>query len=98
MSLYCAQGSIDSDLTPHLQDLLTEALAKLGPRAKVLVVPPDQSREHSRAGVLTRYAWEHYGDKLKAVLPAIGREPATSQDTCAGFRVRFLASTRTYSA
>jgi len=72
MSLYCAQGSIDSDLTPHLQDLLTEALAKLGPRAKVLVVPPDQSREHSRAGVLTRYAWEHYGDKLKAVLPAIG--------------------------
>jgi nickel-dependent lactate racemase len=72
MSLYCAQGSVDSDLTPHLQDLLTEALAKLGPRVNVLAVPPDQSREHSRAGVLTRYAYEHYGDKLKAVLPAIG--------------------------
>jgi nickel-dependent lactate racemase len=72
MSLYCAQGGVDADLTPHLKDLLTESLAKLGPRAKVLAVPPDQSREHSRAGELTRYAWQHYGDRLKAVLPAIG--------------------------
>ncbi len=72
MSLYCAKGSIDTDLTPHLKDLLIESLATLGPRSKVLAVPPDQSREHSRAGELTRYAWEHYGDSLKAVLPAIG--------------------------
>ena len=72
MSLYCAQGNIDADLTPHLQSLLSDALAKLGPRANVLAVPPDQSREQSRAGLLTRYAWDYYGDKLKAVLPAIG--------------------------
>lgn len=72
MSLYCAKGSIDTDLTPHLKDLLIESLATLGQRSKVLAVPPDQSREHSRAGELTRYAWEHYGDSLKAVLPAIG--------------------------
>ncbi len=42
-------------------------------RAKrVLAVPPDITRLHSRAGDLTRYAWEHYGDRLKAVLPALG--------------------------
>jgi nickel-dependent lactate racemase len=73
MSLYCAQGSPDTDLSPEqLKSLLTEALIRLGDRRKVLVVPPDQSREHSRAGELTRYAWQHYGDRVKAILPAIG--------------------------
>ena len=28
----------------------------------LLVVPPDQTRFHSRAGDLTHYAWEYYGD------------------------------------
>jgi nickel-dependent lactate racemase len=83
MSLYCAQGSPDTDLTPHLKELLTESLAKLGPRSSVLAVPPDQSREHSRAGELTRYAWEHYGDKLKAVLPAIGTHTPMRPDQIA---------------
>jgi nickel-dependent lactate racemase len=73
MSLYCAAGSAESELSSRqLQELLKESLAKLGKRASVLAVPPDQSREHSRAGELTRYAWEYYGDGLKAVLPAIG--------------------------
>src|ERR1017187_3081909 len=73
MSLYCATGSIDTDLTPQqLNDLLVESVAKLGDRKNVLAVPPDQSREHSRAGELTGYIYKHYGDKLKAVLPAIG--------------------------
>ena len=56
MSLYCAKGSIDTDLSPQqLNDLLVESLARLGPRSNVLAVPPDQSREHSRAGELTGY-------------------------------------------
>ena len=77
MSLYCSIGSVDTDLTPRqLNDLLVEGLAKLGPRNKVLAVPPDQTREHSRAGELTRYAWKHYGDRLKAVLPALGTHTA----------------------
>ena len=73
MSLYCSVGSVDTDLSSEqLKELLVESLAKLGTRKNVLAVPPDQSREHSRAGDLTRYTWEHYGDKLKAVLPALG--------------------------
>lgn len=83
MSLYCAQGGIETDLTPHLKELLTDALAKLGPRSNVLAVPPDQSREHSRAGELTRYIWEHYGDSLKAVLPAIGTHTPMRPDQIA---------------
>jgi nickel-dependent lactate racemase len=73
MSLYCAIGSVDTDLSAQqLSDLLVEGLAKLGTRNKVLAVPPDQTRAHSRAGDMTRYAWKHYGDRLKAVLPALG--------------------------
>jgi nickel-dependent lactate racemase len=84
MSLYCSIGSIDTDLTPQqLNDLLVEGLAKLGPHTKVLAVPPDQTREHSRAGELTRYAWQHYGDRLKAVLPALGTHTAMRPDQIA---------------
>jgi nickel-dependent lactate racemase len=80
MSLYCATGSVESDLLPQLQDLLAESLAKLEPRNRVLVVPPDQSRVHSRSGDLTRYAWEYYGVRLQAVLPALGTHAAMQPD------------------
>ena len=73
MSLYCATGGIEADLSPRqLHELLAESLAKLGERKRVVAVPPDQSRLHSRAGELTRFAWEYYGDRLKAILPALG--------------------------
>src|ERR1700685_2404029 len=72
MSLYCAIGGVDRDLSPQLKDLLVESLAKLGARNRVLAVPPDLSRIHSRAGDLTRYAWEFYGERLQAILPALG--------------------------
>ena len=83
MSLFCATGSVESDLFPQLQNLLAESLAKLGKRNRVLVVPPDQSRVHSRAGELTRYAWEYYGDRLQAVLPALGTHAAMQPDQIA---------------
>jgi nickel-dependent lactate racemase len=72
MSLYCAVGGADDDLLPRLQNLIEQSLAKLGQRDRVLIVPPDYSRVHSRAGDLTRYAWQHYGDAVKAILPALG--------------------------
>ncbi len=84
MSLYCSTGSVTTDLShEQLKQLLCEALAKLGARNKILAVPPDQSREHSRAGELTRYAWEYYGDKLQAVLPAIGTHTPMRPDQIA---------------
>ncbi len=51
---------------------LHEALAALGPRRKVLAVPPDYTRLHSQAGLLTELAWEFYGERLTDVLPALG--------------------------
>ncbi len=74
----------ETDLSlQQLHDLLVESLAKLGKRNRVLVVPPDQSRVHSRAGDLTRYAWEYFGDKLQAVLPALGTHAAMDPEQLA---------------
>ena len=79
MSLYLSTGSASTELSPEqLKDMLFQALDKLGVRRRVLVVPPDQTRAHSRAGDLTRYAYEYYGDKLHAILPALGTHSTMS--------------------
>jgi len=84
MSLYCAVGSTETALShDQLRELVNDALAKLGPRNAVLAVPPDQSREHSQAGLLTRFVFEHYGERLKAVLPAIGTHTPMRPDQIA---------------
>src|SRR6202789_4580297 len=85
MSLYCAQGGPDRELTSsELRDFLSAALEKLGRRKKILAVPPDQTRTASRAGELTRYAWEYYGEGLRGVLPALGTHKAMSAEQIAG--------------
>ena len=73
MSLYCAVGGVDIDLSAgQLKEHLSQALEKLGLRERVLAVPPDITRLHSQAGVLTCAAREILGERLWAVLPAIG--------------------------
>ena len=77
MGMFCAVGGVDVELGPgQLRELLTESLGKLGRRERVLAVPPDITRLHSQAGVLTCAARELLGDRLKAVLPAIGTHAA----------------------
>ena len=70
MSLYWQEGGPQAEVS--LRDSLHHALDRLGPRRKVLAVPPDGSRFHSRAGELTQYAYQYYGDHLGCVLPALG--------------------------
>ena len=67
----CGSKSGALDRT-RLKQGLVEALDRLGPRQKVLVLPPDFTRFHSQAGLLTQYVWEYYGDRLAAVMPALG--------------------------
>jgi nickel-dependent lactate racemase len=70
---YFARGSV-TDVLGHeeLKEGLFSALDKLGPRKKVLAIPPDFTRFHSRAGELTGLAHSYYNDNLKDILPAIG--------------------------
>jgi len=68
-----SSGSEHHNLTSDdLRKGLTEALGKLGYRKKVLVIPPDITRFHSRAGEITRMAYDYYGDGISDVLPALG--------------------------
>jgi len=71
--LYQEKGDQKMALTPEeLKDQFFRGLDHLGERKRVLVIPPDFTRFHSKAGELTRFAYEYYGDRLKAVLPALG--------------------------
>lgn len=71
--LYFEKGSVNFELTStDLKNGLYEALNKLGDKHKVLAIPPDYTRLPSRAGELTEYAWQYYGDVLTDVLPALG--------------------------
>lgn len=56
----------------EIKKALFETFDRLGPRKKVLVIPPDFTRFHSRAGELTRYTYEYYGERLTDILPALG--------------------------
>lgn len=72
MLLY-SRGSITDVLDGEaLREGLFSALDKLGPRRRVIALPPDFTRFHSRAGELTSAAWEYYGPNLTDVLPALG--------------------------
>jgi nickel-dependent lactate racemase len=71
--LYYQRGDENAGLTSDdLQQGLYQALDKLGSRKKVLAIPPDMTRCHSQAGILTRQAWQYYRDRLTDVLPALG--------------------------
>lgn len=73
MALFFAQGSPTMEISPNeAQAGLAAALDKLGPRRRVLALPPDFTRLHSKAGELTEYVWRYYGDALTDILPALG--------------------------
>ena len=71
--LYYEQGAPDKAFGHNeIKKALFDAFDKLGPRKKVLAIPPDFTRFHSRAGELTQYVYEYYGDRLTDILPALG--------------------------
>jgi nickel-dependent lactate racemase len=71
--LYYQKGSPETVLTQSdLEYGLYAALVKLGPKKKVLVVPPDFTRFHSRAGDITTLLYKYYKENLKDILPALG--------------------------
>jgi nickel-dependent lactate racemase len=78
--LYFARGSTTAKLSvADLRKGLFKALDQLGPRKRVLVVPPDFTRFHSQAGLLTKLIYDYYGKNLTDVLPALGTHtPMTS--------------------
>lgn len=74
--LYYEKGGVNSVLTDKdLKKGLFEAYKKLeneGIRKKVLAIPPDFTRFHSKAGILTSNSYEYFTNRLTDILPALG--------------------------
>ena len=78
---YIAIGSSDKDLSnKEMEELfssaLSSALSDINNSGKVIILPPDITRFHSRAGFLTETASKILSDRLGAVLPALGTHMA----------------------
>lgn len=74
--LYYNKGSHDTVLTDDdLKNGLFDALDKIKtvkPINKVLIIPPDFTRYHSRAGILTSHAYSYFRNIISDILPALG--------------------------
>ena len=86
--IYYASGSTDTVIgLNELEYGLYSALVKLGPRKKVLVVPPDFTRFHSRSGEITTLVYKYYRENLKDILPALGTHvPMTDSEISEMYR------------
>ncbi len=86
--IYYKTGSEDTVIGPHeLEYGLYSAFIKMGTRKKVLVVPPDFTRFHSRAGDITTLTYKYFKENLKDILPALGTHaPMTGEQITEMFR------------
>ncbi len=64
MQYYVRGSETDVLGLDELREGLYTALNKLGIKKKVLAIPPDFTRFHSHAGVLTRMAYDYYNKIL----------------------------------
>lgn len=79
--IWHSEGSENHDLSSQqLREALFSSLEKIQPAGKVLVIPPDITRYHSRAGEITQLIYEFYGKRLKAILPALGTHYPMSEN------------------
>ncbi|HZL76518.1 MAG TPA: lactate racemase domain-containing protein [Bacteroidales bacterium] len=86
--IYYQSGSENTVISSNdLEYGLYSALVKIGSRKKILVIPPDFTRFHSRAGEITTLLYKYYKGNLKDILPALGTHtPMSDQDIAEMFR------------
>ncbi len=81
MTLYLALGEADQEISSsQAREGITRVLQQLGPRRRVLLVPPDFTRRHSQAGPLTCLLHELLGEAVVDVMPALGTHEAMSPE------------------
>ena len=73
MTLFHGEGSAETSISAEeMRTALYHVFQTLGARNKILAIPPDFTRFHSRAGDLTSMTYEYYQDKLVDIMPALG--------------------------
>lgn len=85
--LYFARGSENDVITPEdVRSALEEAFRSMGPKKRVLALPPDFTRANSYAGPITEMIYDHFGTALTDVMPALGtHSPMTGEQISAMF-------------
>ncbi|GAB4368122.1 MAG: lactate racemase domain-containing protein [Spirochaetales bacterium] len=79
--LYYARGSKTEDISQEeMEGALEQTFQALGRKKKVLVIPPDITRLHSKAGEITNFIWRYFGDRLTDILPALGTHVPLTED------------------
>ncbi len=63
----------------EIREAIYSSLSKLGIKKRVLAIPPDFTRFHSQAGIITRYLYQYYKENLTDFLPALGTHAKMSE-------------------
>jgi len=70
--IYFERGSRTDIITPdQTRNILHDVFGKMSAK-RVLAIPPDFTRFNSYAGPVTEMAYEHFGDALTDIMPALG--------------------------
>ena len=71
--IYYSEGGPERDLKKEdIRAALVNALGSFAERERVLILPPDITRAHSGAGMITELLWQQLGEKVRDILPALG--------------------------
>ena len=79
--LYFARGSATDIITAdEVRAILKEVFDGMGPKRRVVAIPPDFTRLNSYAGPIAEMAYDYWGDALTDVMPALGTHTAMSPE------------------
>ena len=82
--IYYQYGSETTVMSPSdLEYGVYAALVKIGQRKKILVVPPDFTRFHSRAGDITTLLYNYFRESLTDIRPALGTHSTMTESEIA---------------
>lgn len=79
--LYFARGSKTDVISPaEVREILYGVFDSMGPRKRVLAIPPDYTRLNSYAGPVTEMAYDYFGDRMTDIMPALGTHAPMTEE------------------
>ncbi len=79
--IYYSRGSKTDNISrEEVKQILWEVFDKIGPKKRVLALPPDITRLNSYAGPITEMAYDYYGDRLTDIMPALGTHSPMTEE------------------